>query len=335
MTRVFPSVLSLANTAVARHRAVASGWDDFIVKEKTTMKTIKLAFISLLITLAASLPALAVPRVFVSGLGNDANPGSITSPKRSFASALTVTDAGGEIIVLDSAGYGPVTINKSVSITSPTGVYAGITVASGYGVEVSIGGSDVVVLRGLTINGAVGNTASGGIHLSPTPGGQLHVEGCVISGFTSQGSAILVEGSQGHLYVIDTICRGNWNGINIQGGNNTLDRVRMTGNLSTGLSITGQSSFAAITNSVASGSTYGFACFGSPATDISVEACQSSNNTYGILVDGGTLRVSNSTVTANTNGLYSQNGTLKSRGNNTVDGNSTNTTGPITPLSGM
>src|SRR5438876_3712916 len=89
-----------------------------------------------------TLPALAVPRVFVSGLGNDANPGSLTSPKRSFGSALTVTDAGGEIIVLDSAGYGPVTINKSVSIIAPPGVYAGVTVTSGNGITVAAGSSD-------------------------------------------------------------------------------------------------------------------------------------------------------------------------------------------------
>src|SRR5438477_7651459 len=120
------------------------------------MKTIKLTLTSLLITLAAALPALATPRTFVSGLGNDANPGSLTSPKRSFGSALTVTDPGGEIIVLDSAGYGPVTVTKSVRIVCPTGVYAGITVTSGDGIAVSAGASDTVVLRGLTINSAGG-----------------------------------------------------------------------------------------------------------------------------------------------------------------------------------
>src|SRR5207302_6412654 len=127
-----------------------------LIKTPTLMETSKSFLISLLITLAATLPALAVPRVFVSGHGSDSNPGSITSPKRSFASALTVTDAGGEIIVLDSAGYGPVTIGQSVSINSPTGVYAGITVTSGNGVTVSAGASDVVILRGLTINGLPG-----------------------------------------------------------------------------------------------------------------------------------------------------------------------------------
>src|SRR5207302_4023776 len=146
------------------------------------MKTSISLLISLSITLAASLPAAAVPRTFVSGLGNDANPGTLTSPKRSFGSALTVTDPGGEIIVLDSAGYGPVTINKAVSIISPPGVYAGVTVTSGDGITVSAGASDVVILRGLTINGAGGTN---GINF--TDGAALHVENCVISRFSNDG----------------------------------------------------------------------------------------------------------------------------------------------------
>src|SRR5205823_723705 len=157
------------------------------------------------------LPAAAVPRVFVSGLGNDANPGSLTSPKRSFTSALTVTDAGGEIIVLDSAGYGPVTINKSVSIICPTGVYAGVTVTSAgsaSGITISAGANDVVILRGLTINnaggfyGIVGSTA-----------GMVHVESCVISGFGVVGGAGIAWNAAGQLFVKDTVCRENFDGI--------------------------------------------------------------------------------------------------------------------------
>src|SRR5438105_5530674 len=115
------------------------------------MKTFKVLLASLLVALAAALPALAFQRTFVSGLGSDSNSGTLSSPKRTFASAITVTDAGGEIIVLDAAGYGPVTINKSVSIISPPGVYAGISPTSSNGIDVNAGASDKVVLRGLTI----------------------------------------------------------------------------------------------------------------------------------------------------------------------------------------
>ena len=71
-------------------------------------------------------------RSFVSANhGNDANPCTVTLPCRNFAAAIAQTVAGGEVIVLDSGGYGPVTIGQSVSIIAPAGIYAGITATSG------------------------------------------------------------------------------------------------------------------------------------------------------------------------------------------------------------
>jgi parallel beta helix pectate lyase-like protein len=295
------------------------------------MKTSQSLLISLFIALAAALPAAAVPRTFVSGLGNDANPGSITSPKRSFVSALTVTDPGGEIIVLDSAGYGPVTISQSVSIISPTGVYAGVTVTSGDGITVTIGTSDTVILRGLTINGAGGTN---GINF--TAGGNLHVENCVVTGFNSS-AGIFVPSSAGagaQLFVKDTICRRNLNGIDVRAGSGSLDHVRLEQN-AFGLFAEPSGTHVSIANSVASGnSSFGLeAAFGS---ELNIEACLVANNNSGGIAsfNSATVRVSNSTVTNNGTGLFNPNATLKSRGNNTVDGNTTNVNGTITALPG-
>jgi hypothetical protein len=69
-------------------------------------------------------------RTFVASTGNDANACSIAAPCGGFARAITQTSAGGEVIVLDSAGYGVVTITQSVSIIASTEVYAGISVFS-------------------------------------------------------------------------------------------------------------------------------------------------------------------------------------------------------------
>src|SRR5215467_2941533 len=93
-----------------------------------------------------------VQRTFVSGLGSDSNPCSRTSPCRTFGAAIAQTNPSGEVIVLDSAGYGPVTIGKAISITAPSGIYAGVSVFSGDGITVNAGSSDVVVLRGLTVS---------------------------------------------------------------------------------------------------------------------------------------------------------------------------------------
>jgi hypothetical protein len=57
-------------------------------------------------------------RTFISGGGDDVNPCSLTAPCRTFAGVITRTTAGGEIDVLDSAGFGGVTITKSISIVN-------------------------------------------------------------------------------------------------------------------------------------------------------------------------------------------------------------------------
>ena len=96
-------------------------------------------------------------RTFVASTGVDTNACSITAPCRGFATAVAKTTANGEVIVLDSAGYGPVTLTTSISLIAPAGVYAGIKVFSGDGITINAPGS-VVVLRGLTINGQGGIT---------------------------------------------------------------------------------------------------------------------------------------------------------------------------------
>jgi len=106
-------------------------------------------------------PALATaPRAFVSTTGADTNSSlncGPTTPCRTFAAALSVVAAGGEVVVLTSGGYGTIAITQSVSIDVAPGVYAGIAVATGTGISVNAPGS-YVFLRGLTISGQPGTT---------------------------------------------------------------------------------------------------------------------------------------------------------------------------------
>src|SRR5215472_10738671 len=132
---------------------------------------------ALLVVLFASGASAQVQRTFVSGLGSDANPCSRTAPCRTFGQAISQTNPNGEVIVLDSAGYGPFTISKAVSITAPPGVYAGISVFSGDGIDINAGASDIVILHGLTINNQ-GSSGSGAVF---NTGGALQVEACVIN----------------------------------------------------------------------------------------------------------------------------------------------------------
>jgi hypothetical protein len=163
--------------------------------------------------LAAALctAALAAPRTFVASVGNDANTCSIAQPCRSFSAALSHTDAGGEIVVLDSAGYGPVTITKSVTIEAPAGVLAGISVPFNQtGVVVDAPGSSVV-LRGLRIAGAQASD----VGIDYQAGIELRVERCVVEGLGDIG--VSATAFAGRVAIADTVIRNNGAGVLING----------------------------------------------------------------------------------------------------------------------
>jgi hypothetical protein len=61
---------------------------------------------------ALSVFAVAPQRTFASTGGDDANSCSLTAPCRGFAAAIVAVASGGEVIVLDSGGYGVVTIGR-------------------------------------------------------------------------------------------------------------------------------------------------------------------------------------------------------------------------------
>src|SRR6266571_3304227 len=90
-------------------------------------------------------------RSAVSLTGNDAASCTVPDPCRTFDVAISKTNAGGEVIVLSSAGYGPFTVTKSVSIISPPAYHAAIAPTSGDAISVIVD-SALVVLRGLVLN---------------------------------------------------------------------------------------------------------------------------------------------------------------------------------------
>ncbi len=103
--------------------------------------------------------------------------------------------------MLDSAGYGPVIITKSVSLIARAGIYAGISVVSGDGVTVNAPGA-TVVLRGLSINGQGG---SNGVNVLGAA--RVRIESCVISGMGIDGIMYSAPGLA--LVVLDTIVSNN------------------------------------------------------------------------------------------------------------------------------
>ena len=148
--------------------------------------------IALLLLWAPSVLALNT-RSAVSISGLDTNPCTPASPCRSFSVAIAATAATGEVIALDSAGYGPFTVPDELTISGAPGAHAAITATSGDGITVNAGTSDRVVLRNLILISA---GATVGVHDSVSK--EATVIGCLIRGFNS---GILVDTNASNLSV--------------------------------------------------------------------------------------------------------------------------------------
>jgi hypothetical protein len=292
--------------------------------------------------LAGSTPVQAVQqRSFVSQFGFDTDPCTLTLPCRSFGTAILQTLAGGEVVVLDSAGYGPVAITGPISIIAPPGVYAGITVSAGVGVAINAGGTDVVVLRGLDINGIGG---ADGIVVGS--GLRVVIDRCTVSNFPA-GSGLHVNPSgQTDVDVTDTLIRDNQFGVRHTGSGIlnqvTLSRVRLASN-GTGVSATGVGLFVRLIESAVVGNGIGDGLHFNPGINRTVrfdversqiignniavnaapansgakvlgvinETLVAENGSFGIVANAfagatATLSVSNSTIRYNGSGLRSQ-----------------------------
>src|SRR6267378_8091317 len=93
---------------------------------------------ALLVLAFTSIASAQATRTWVSGVGDDANPCSRTAPCKTFAGAISKTQAGGEIDCLDPGGFGAVTITKSMTIDCATGTGgASIVVSSGSGIVIN------------------------------------------------------------------------------------------------------------------------------------------------------------------------------------------------------
>jgi hypothetical protein len=221
------------------------------------------------------------------------------------------------------------------------GGYAGINTPSGDGVTIATAGINVN-LRSLTIAGL--DTATNGIHVTSV--GILHVEGCVISGFTN--GAILVElaADDSQILIKEMNMRNNGFGIFLGTSTGTvrgsIDNCRAERNNGGGF-VAYLNSRVTVNRSVASGN-------GGPGFDaisdvsgitaeLSCEECISSNNGSGFQVEtnipgaAATIRVSHSTATNNQFGFnQTSDGVFESLKNNLVAGNGNDIAGTITPI---
>ena len=291
--------------------------------------------LAVVVAATSSRPALAVGsqiRTFVASTGSDANPCSRTAPCRTFGAALTQTASGGEIVALDSGGYGAVVISQAVTIVAAPGIQASISPSSGAAITVNAGPSDVVVLRNLYLNGQ--GATYGILYLAAAA---LHVENLVINGFTGYGITMSLA-TAAELYVADTIVRNTGgSGIYLYSDSGTANvsivRARLENNYHGVEAVSNVR--VSVKDTIASGNAaHGFLAnaFSQPV-EINLEGCVASGNGgFGIfstigIGDTAIVRVSNCSVTGNTTGVSADSGgSILSRGNNTVEGNTANGT---------
>jgi hypothetical protein len=309
------------------------------------MKSVRFALGSVLFSAlfaSVSLASGSAPSTYVSGSGSDANAGpyacSFAKPCRTFATALAQTAPGGEVTAMDSADYAYFAISQGVTVQAAPGVYAGISVTTGDGVDIAI--TSTVTLRGLTINGL--GTGGSGIVASSTFA-TLHVDNCTVTGF-SDGAGLSFTGS-GILTVKNSNFGDNFTAIAVQGASAVdngayarIDNVQVKG-LPGGAGVkAADNSFVAVVNSFATGNGTGFVAspVGSLAGELNIENCVAFANSTGIAAlssstGGATVRVSNSTVIDNGTGILNQGpfAVTVSRTNNTIQGNSTNESGTV------
>jgi hypothetical protein len=280
------------------------------------------AVLAVVLTVLAVTPtAMAVGRTWVSGVGDDVNPCSRTAPCKTFAGAISKTDAKGEINVIDAGAYGAVTITKAMTI-SGRGSQAGILASGVNGIVVNAGANDRVTIRNLDINGF--GTGLAGIKF--IAGKSLVVANTQIFGFLNPGIWMVGAGrlSVRNSEVDDSaygIAAGPPSGT-VRGSiiNSVVDHNGY------GIYSGAASRLSVIGSQASDNSTAGFAArFGGT---LNVRSCLVEGNATGLLADNsGKMRVSSTTVTDNVLGLsYLTGGQLISRLDNTVEDNDTNGT---------
>lgn len=303
------------------------------------------ACLTALLSLSASLAvapgdaaAQALKRIWVSGKGTDAaGCGPVATPCRTVQFAHDAIAAGGEIDILDPAGYGAVTITKAVSIVNDGVGTAGIlnSAPGSAAITVAAGVNDAVHLRGLSIDGL--GVAATGILLNSAK--SLDVVNCVVRHFTQHGLSLFPTNTAS---VTLLGVRASDNGVDgIKASPQGSGRVKgvfknivTTSNGSTGVNLQAGLSSASphtivVVGAVSSGndsnSGRGFLVGAATATStMTLRDVRAVNNRTGVIASGGaaTIRIAHSVVSGNVRGAdCNSSGEVASYGDNNIEGN--------------
>lgn len=298
-----------------------------------------------------TLPANAqATRTWVSGVGDDVNPCSRTAPCKTYAGAISKTAAGGEINCLDPAGYGGLTITKSISVICDY-TEGGVLVSGTNAFVINAPANSIITLKGHDIE-CLGTGLNGvnilgvgvSVHLH-----KLQIRNC--RGANGNGINIAPSSGVAEVFIADSYITDNGvaattAGILIKptGGasaNVSITRVHLENNangiVADGSGGAGNSNIG-ITDSVVGGSSGNGIQVSSTGANFKALVSNSLitlNSGSGATTSGGnaTIRLGGNTITNNGTGVSFPTGTMQSFKNNMIAGNNVDGT-PITAFPG-
>ena len=279
--------------------------------------------------LAMLQPAMALqPRSWVSAKGNDANPCTELQPCRTFQKAHDATAMGGEVNVLDPAEYGPVKVDRSITIDGGNMGYIQPPLQTD-GIFINNASAQVVV-RNLSLLGFSSvDSAADGIRAQNARG--LSVDHVQIKGFAHGVTVAFANRLPVRVLVADTIIRLCGAGILVLGDlRNELaswmtlvvDNVTIEGGVD-GISLA--ATRATVTRSSISECTNA-GIFGNQA-EVNLSDLTVAFNNRALTTSGNSLfRVATSNIHDNGLAFLNAGGPILSFGNNQVAGNGGNET---------
>lgn len=262
-------------------------------------------------------------RSYISPSGSDNRPCTRNQPCRTFDAALAKTDAGGEIIALETGTYDPTTVTKSVTLAAAPGADVAIRATGGNAVTVTPGTGDSIVLRGLRLSGPGKNVVNtNGVFVnieSPSCCISVSLEDTVVTDFEEGVQMNL--GVAGRLLVTDSVFRSNKIGINFSVGGAeangaSLERTRFERNDTGVLAPSGNS--IDISNSIATGNGIGFLTEGG---QLNIFHTVMTKNSTALKTATGSARIAYCSITGNGTGVSTSAGLVHTLGNNMIVNN--------------
>lgn len=289
----------------------------------------RIAFVVGIACLTLPSMAFGVTRTWVSGVGDDVNPCSRAAPCKTFAGAISKTDIGGEINVLDPGGFGALTISKSMTIDG-RGFTSSVLGSSTNGININIATGNAndtkrkVLLKNIQLNGA--GTGLTGINVITNGAAKVRLRNVDVFDFTT--GVKFQPASEGRLIVGKSLIADNI-------GNGLLVYAPTTGGA-------GKTNRVVVRNTEMYGNGgAGFRVVNAPGPNYWVASTLTRNliadNYAGVQSEGAqsVVRISDNDIFGNDFGLRPlTGGQILSWGDNHVYGNGTNgdPTGMIDPV---